>query len=91
MPVDAAEQTAQAVGARGSEVFRAVVLGGLRTTGVGIALGLAVVIPLALVARSALLGIGPLDPLAVGGGSMVLVLALLLAISIQSRRKSSPK
>lgn len=76
----------RAMGARGGQVFREVVLGGLRTTGVGIVLGLAVVVPMASLARSALLGVGPLDPLAVGGGVIVLVLASLLAGAIPARR-----
>jgi predicted permease len=76
----------QAMGAERAEVVRAVVAGGLRTTGVGVALGLALVVPLAFLARSALLGVGPLDPAAVGGGVLVLLLAALLAGLIPSTR-----
>jgi predicted permease len=76
----------QAMGARRTEVVRAIVSSGLRTTGVGVVLGLGLVVPLAFLARSALLGIGPLDPAAVGGGASVLLLAALLAGLIPSRR-----
>jgi ABC-type antimicrobial peptide transport system permease subunit len=76
----------QAMGARREEIVRSVLFGGLRTTGVGVAMGLALVVPLAYVARGALLGVGPLDPAAVGGGATVLLLAATLAGLVPSRR-----
>jgi predicted permease len=76
----------QAMGARRDQVMGSVIWGGLRTTLVGLALGLAAVVPLAFLARSALLGVAPLDPAAVGGGIAVLVLAAVLAGAIPARR-----
>jgi ABC-type antimicrobial peptide transport system permease subunit len=76
----------QAVGAEKNQVIRAVMADGLRPTAFGIVLGLAVAIPLAFLARSALLGVLPLDPIAVGGGTLVLLSASLLAGVVPARR-----
>jgi predicted permease len=76
----------QAMGARKSQVVRAVLMDGLRPTGAGILLGLMAAVPLAFLARSALLGVAPLDPVSVGGGSLLLVLASLVAGVVPARR-----
>jgi len=76
----------QAVGADRWTVLRSVVLDGLRLTGVGAALGLIVVVPVAFVARSALYGISPVDPLALAGALGVLLVAALAATALPARR-----
>jgi putative ABC transport system permease protein len=76
----------QAVGAEKNQVIRAVMADGLRPTAFGIVVGLGVAIPLAFLARSALLGVLPLDPIAVGGGTLLLVSASLLAGVVPARR-----
>ena len=76
----------QAMGARRGQVIRAVVGHGLRTTGVGVLLGLVLTVPMAFLARSVLLGVAPLDPWALGGGTGVLLFAALVAGVIPARR-----
>jgi predicted permease len=75
----------RAMGARREQVVTAVLRQSLRGTGVGILLGLAVAIPLASLARSALLGVAPLDPVAVGGGTLLIVGAALVAAAVPIR------
>jgi predicted permease len=76
----------QAVGARRAQVVRSAVASGLRPTMVGVVLGLLVVVPLAFLVRSALLGVMPLDPIAVGGGTILLITASALAGLVPARR-----
>jgi predicted permease len=76
----------QAVGADRGAVRRALVWDGLRLTGVGTALGLAVVIPLSILARSSLLGISPVDPAALLGGTSLLLLAAFVASAVPAWR-----
>jgi hypothetical protein len=76
----------QAMGAHVGQVFRAVVGYGLKTTGVGVALGLGLAVPIAFVARSVLLGVAPLDPWALGSGAGILLIAALVAAAIPARR-----
>jgi putative ABC transport system permease protein len=76
----------QALGAGKGEVVGAVLRDGLRGTAAGIVVGLSLAVPLAYLARSSLLGVAPLDPLAVGGGTLFLVLASLMAGVIPARR-----
>ena len=76
----------QAMGAQVGQVFRSVVTHGLKTTGVGIFLGLLLAIPVAFLARSVLLGVAPLDPWALGGGAGVLLLAAGVAAAVPARR-----
>ena len=76
----------QAMGAQKGEVIRDVLRGGLRGTAAGILLGLAMAIPLASLSRAGLLGVAPVDPLAVGGGTLLLVLASVLAGIIPALR-----
>jgi len=76
----------QAMGSPRGQVVMEVLLRGLRGTAVGIVLGLGLAVPLAFLARSALLGVEPLDPRAVGGGTLLLALASILAAMIPARR-----
>jgi hypothetical protein len=76
----------QAMGAKRSQVVGTVLIYGLKTTGVGVFLGLSLTVPIAYLARSVLLGVAPLDPWAVGGGTGVLLLAALVAGIIPARR-----
>lgn len=76
----------QAVGAKRAQVVRSVLWDGLRPTVAGVVLGLLVAVPLAFLVRSALLGVPPLDPISVGGGSLVLTLAALVAALLPARR-----
>lgn len=78
----------QALGARPAQVVREVVADGLRLSLWGLAVGLAVALPLAVLARSDLYGLSPLDPVAVGGSAAVLLAAALLASFIPARRVS---
>jgi len=76
----------QAVGADRGTVVRSVLWDGLRLTGIGVALGLAVVVPAAVLARSALFGISPVDPPALLGSAAVLVAAAMAATVLPARR-----
>jgi len=76
----------QAMGARKGQVVGAILRRSLRGTGLGILLGLGLAVPLAYLARSALLGVEPLDIRAVGGGTLLLVVASLVAGAIPARR-----
>ena len=75
-----------ALGAQRSKVVRAIVHEGAMLTLIGLAVGLAIVLPLARLVRSQLFGMSPLDPLAVGGGVGVLLLAALMASLVPARR-----
>lgn len=76
----------QAVGASRGTVLLSVLLDGLRLTGIGVALGLAVVVPGAALARSALYGVSPVDPPALLGSLGVLLVAALAATLLPARR-----
>ncbi len=76
----------QAIGAPRGDVLRSLVWEGMFLTVVGLVLGLALAIPLGILMGSILVGIGPVDPLAVGGGSAVLVGAAFLASLIPALR-----
>jgi predicted permease len=76
----------QAMGAPRGEVVRAVLARSLRASGVGAVLGLATAVPLAYLARSALLGVAPLDPVALGGSALLLVAATAAACVVPARR-----
>ena len=76
----------QAMGARKEQVLGEVLRQSLRGPGVGVILGLGLAIPMAFLARSALLGVAPLDPVAVGGGTLLLLGAALVAGMLPARR-----
>jgi len=69
----------QAMGARKEQVLGEVLRQSLRGPGVGVILGLGLAIPMAFLARSAMLGVAPLDPVAVGGGTLLLIGAAFVA------------
>ena len=76
----------QAIGARRKEVITSLVWDGMFLTVLGVVVGLALVVPLALVMRSVLYGVEPLDPIAVGGGTGLLIGAAFLASLIPAVR-----
>jgi predicted permease len=76
----------QAMGAQVGQVFRAVLGHGLKTTGVGMLVGLLLAVPVAFLARSALLGVAPMDPWALAGGTGILMAAAILAGLIPALR-----
>ncbi len=76
----------QAIGARRNQVISAVIRDGMTLTAFGMVGGMAVVIPLSFLLRSAFYGVSPLDPLAVAGGVGLLLLAALAATAVPARR-----
>ena len=76
----------QAMGARRGQIVEDVLRHGLGGTALGVLLGLALAVPLAFLARRGLLGVAPLDPLAVGGGTLILVTAAFIAGIVPARR-----
>ncbi len=76
----------QAIGARRKEVVTSLVWDGMFLTVLGVIVGLALTVPLALVMRSVLYGVEPLDPIAVGGGTGLLIAAAFLASLIPAVR-----
>jgi putative ABC transport system permease protein len=79
----------RALGARSDEVVREVMRHGFSLALWGIALGLALTIPIAFLARAELAAIHPLDPVALGGGIGVVLAAALLASAVPARRLAS--
>ena len=69
----------QAIGAPQTEIIRSLVWEGMFLTVVGLLLGLGLAVPMGILLRSILVGVGPVDPLAVGGGSGLLLGAAFLA------------
>lgn len=76
----------RAVGARSAEVVGSVVRQGIILAGTGLVLGLAVLIPAARLLRSVLVGVGPTDPIAIGGGAVLLLLTAAVATWLPARR-----
>lgn len=76
----------QALGARQNQTVRALVRGGMGLATIGVVVGLGIAVACALAVRSALFGISPVDPIAVGGVGAVLLLAALLASLVPSLR-----
>ena len=75
----------QAMGASKKQVVGSVLRQSMLGTGFGILLGLGMAIALAFLARSGLLGVAPLDLRAVGGGTLILVAAALIAGLVPAR------
>jgi predicted permease len=75
-----------ALGARGNNVLRAVLLQGLRPVVVGLAVGLMAARLGAAAVGSLLFGIGPLDPLALGSVACILLCTAALACYMPARR-----
>jgi predicted permease len=77
-----------ALGAQGSNVLRSVLVQGLQPVVVGLVCGLIAARLGAVAVRSFLFGIGPLDPLALGGVACVLLFAAVLACYLPARKAS---
>ena len=75
-----------ALGAERAHVVRSVAFDGLRLAALGLAVGIAIVLPLASLARGVLYGVSPSDPLAVGVGVGVLALVAVSASLIPACR-----
>jgi predicted permease len=78
-----------ALGAHPAVVQRLVLGQSLRLAGIGAAIGLAIAIPIAHAFRGAILGISPLDPVAVGFVTMLLVVTALVAGAVPARRAAA--
>lgn len=75
-----------AVGAGQSQVFRAVLLDGVRAAGIGLVLGVVVAIPFARLLRSVLWGVGSADPVSFGVGAVLLTVAAVAASAVPAAR-----
>ncbi len=75
-----------ALGADRAQVVRSVAFDGLRLAGLGLALGIVIVLPLARLAQGVFYGVSPADPMAVGGGLGVLILVAAVASLVPARR-----
>jgi predicted permease len=76
----------QALGAGPGRVVRLVVLQGLRTAGLGLAVGLAVAVALTGYLRSLLFGVEARDPAVLVGAAALLLAVALLACYVPARR-----
>jgi ABC-type antimicrobial peptide transport system permease subunit len=75
-----------AFGARGADLERMVLGGGLRLAGLGVLAGTLLFLALRRGLASLLYGVGPADPAALGVGAAALAAAVLLASWIPARR-----
>ncbi len=75
-----------ALGARAGDVRRLVVRQTLATTVPGVIAGMLLSVGLGLLARTALYGVGPLDPIALAAGIAALAVVVLAASYVPSRR-----
>ena len=75
-----------ALGASGGHIARSVIGEGMRTTGAGLAIGLAVAAALTRLIESMLFGIRPLDPLSFGVAAFVLGAVALVACLLPAWR-----
>ena len=75
-----------ALGADRGQVLRMMVGNGMATIAVGLAVGLILALALTRLMRGLLFGVHASDPLALGGATVLLVVAALLAIFIPARR-----
>lgn len=78
-----------ALGAGSTEVLRMILGQGLRTILVGVAIGIAGSLVLTRTVQSLLFGVTPTDPLTLGGMTVLLVGAALLACYFPARRAAS--
>jgi predicted permease len=79
----------QVVGAHPAQVFRLVVGDGMRLAVYGLIVGLLFVVPIAILGEVSAFGVGAFDPIAVGGGSLLLLSAALVACIVPARRVTS--
>jgi ABC-type antimicrobial peptide transport system permease subunit len=77
-----------ALGAQPSELIRSMLLQGLRPVLAGLAIGMVVAILGAMAIRRFLFGTGPLDPVALVGVAVILLVAGALACYLPARRAS---
>jgi predicted permease len=75
-----------ALGASSGRIARLVIGDGMRTTGVGLMIGLALAAGVARLMSSMLFGIQPLDPLSFGLAAVVLIVVALIACALPARR-----
>jgi ABC-type antimicrobial peptide transport system permease subunit len=78
-----------ALGATRRQVLRDVFVGGVRLAVPGLVVGGALAAVMAVVMRSLLMGLSPVDPVSFGFAAGVLLLVVLLASLIPARRASS--
>jgi predicted permease len=76
----------QALGARPIDILRLVLRGGVVIGLAGLAVGIAVAVPVTRLVRSLLFQTNPSDPLTLGGVAMLLLVATLVASYIPARR-----
>src|SRR5205085_1200272 len=77
-----------ALGARPTRVLREVLARGALLTALGIALGVVGALALSGVATGVLFGVGPTDPVALGGSAALLLAVALVACYVPARRAS---
>jgi hypothetical protein len=75
----------QVVGAHPGQVFRMVVGDGMRLAVYGLVLGMIFVVPVAMLGEISTYGVSALDPIAVGGGCLLLLTAALTACVVPAR------
>ncbi len=75
-----------AIGAQRGQMMRSIARQGMTLAGVGLVAGLAVILPLARLMRSQLFEMSPADPMAIGGGAGILLLAALAASFVPALR-----
>jgi putative ABC transport system permease protein len=75
-----------ALGSTHSGIVKLVVREGLVLVGVGLGLGILAAVSFRSVIRSEIYGVGPLDPLVVGGVTLVFTVVALCACIIPARR-----
>jgi predicted permease len=78
-----------ALGARGADLVRLVLRQATRLALWGVAVGLAIIAPLAIALRAVFLGISPVDPVAIGAPMALLLAVAVLAALIPARRASA--
>jgi len=76
----------QAVGAPRKEVLRSLIWEGMSVATIGLVVGLAMAAGIGVLIRSQLFGVAPLDPVVMGGGAGLMVLAAFLATLLPSLR-----
>ena len=76
----------RAVGASGGQVMRSILSEGLILTAIGVGCGLLITVVLSTLVRSVLSGVGHLDPLALGGSLMLLLLTAGAAGFVPARK-----
>ncbi len=75
-----------ALGAQRQDVVRLILMEGLRLTGIGLAIGIAISLILGQLIRSVLFGVSSYDPLTLGGAALVMAAVAALACILPARR-----